>query len=94
MSYKIESLKVRNFKCFDKKKFYEFYFLQDANPTILSGPNGFGKTTFFGGIISLCERYMNISCHIVHLILPWLPSIGYPYQGQGSPQSGAVLPCG
>lgn len=46
------------------------------------------------GIISLCERYMNISCHIVHLILPWLPSIGYPYQGQGSPQSGAVLPCG
>lgn len=50
--------------------------------------------SFFGGIISLCERYMNISCHIVHLILPWLPSIGYPYQGQGSPQSGAVLPCG
>lgn len=50
MSYKIESLKVRNFKCFDKKKFYEFYFLQDANPTILSGPNGFGKTTFFDAI--------------------------------------------
>ena len=50
MSYKIESLKVRNFKCFDSKKFYEFYFIQDANPTILSGPNGFGKTTFFDAI--------------------------------------------
>ncbi len=50
MSYKIESLKVRNFKCFDQKKFYEFYFLQDTNPTILSGPNGFGKTTFFDAI--------------------------------------------
>ena len=50
MSYKIESLKVRNFKCFDNKKFYEFYFIQDTNPTILSGPNGFGKTTFFDAI--------------------------------------------
>lgn len=50
MSYKIESLKVRNFKCFDNKKFYEFYFIQDSNPTILSGPNGFGKTTFFDAI--------------------------------------------
>ena len=50
MSYKIESLKVRNFKCFDSKKFYEFYFIQDANPAILSGPNGFGKTTFFDAI--------------------------------------------
>lgn len=50
MSYKIESLKVRNFKCFDNKKFYEFYFIQGANPTILSGPNGFGKTTFFDAI--------------------------------------------
>lgn len=50
MSYKIESLKVRNFKCFDYKKFYEFYFIQDTNPTILSGPNGFGKTTFFDAI--------------------------------------------
>lgn len=50
MSYKIESLKVRNFKCFDSKKFYEFNFMQDANPTILSGPNGFGKTTFFDAI--------------------------------------------
>lgn len=50
MSCKIESLKVRNFKCFDNKKFYEFYFLHDTNPTILSGPNGFGKTTFFDAI--------------------------------------------
>ena len=50
MSYKIENLKVRNFKCFDYKKFYEFYFIQDTNPTILSGPNGFGKTTFFDAI--------------------------------------------
>lgn len=50
MSYKIESLKVRNFKCFDYKKFYEFYFVYNANPAILSGPNGFGKTTFFDAI--------------------------------------------
>lgn len=50
MSYKIESLKVRNFKCFDYKKFYEFYFVHDTNPIILSGPNGFGKTTFFDAI--------------------------------------------
>jgi hypothetical protein len=50
VSYKIESLKVRNFKCFDYKKFYEFYFVHDTNPTILSGPNGFGKTTFFDAI--------------------------------------------
>ena len=70
-------------------------------PAKLLGINGilkFSKEILkwekFRGIISLCERYMNISCHIVHLILPWLPSIGYPYQGQGSPQSGAVLPCG
>ena len=50
MSYKIESLKVRNFKCFDEKKFYEFNFKQDTNPIILSGPNGFGKTTFFDAV--------------------------------------------
>ena len=50
MSYKIESLNVRNFKCFDNKKFHEFFFIQDTNPTILSGPNGFGKTTFFDAI--------------------------------------------
>lgn len=41
---------MRNFKCFDKKKFYEFYFKQDINPVILSGPNGFGKTTFFDAV--------------------------------------------
>jgi exonuclease SbcC len=50
MSYKIESLNVRNFKCFDNKKFYEFFFIPDTNPIILSGPNGFGKTTFFDAI--------------------------------------------
>lgn len=50
MSCKIESLKVRNFKCFDEKKFYEFHFKQDTNPIILSGPNGFGKTTFFDAV--------------------------------------------
>lgn len=50
MSCKIESLKVRNFKCFDEKKFYEFHFKQDSNPIILSGPNGFGKTTFFDAV--------------------------------------------
>lgn len=50
MSYKIESLKVRNFKCFDEKKFYEFKFKHGNNPIILSGPNGFGKTTFFDAV--------------------------------------------
>lgn len=50
MSYRIESLSVRNFKCFDNSKFYTFNFAHDANTTILSGPNGFGKTTFFDAI--------------------------------------------
>ena len=50
MSYKIKNLYVKNFKCFDNKKFYKFEFEPDANPTILSGPNGFGKTTFFDAI--------------------------------------------
>ncbi len=50
MSFKIECLKLKNFKCFDDKKFYEFRFNYNANPTILSGPNGFGKTTFFDAI--------------------------------------------
>jgi DNA repair protein SbcC/Rad50 len=48
--YTISQLKVKNFKCFDDKKFYEFNFIKDRNPTILSGPNGFGKTTFFDAI--------------------------------------------
>jgi hypothetical protein len=50
MPYVIKQLRVRNFKCFDSKKFYEFNFYNDRNPTILSGPNGFGKTTFFDAV--------------------------------------------
>ncbi|MFR4987029.1 MAG: AAA family ATPase [Lachnospirales bacterium] len=50
MGFKIESLRVKNFKCFDNSKFYEFKFNYDCNPIILSGPNGFGKTTFFDAI--------------------------------------------
>lgn len=50
MPYAISQLKVRNFKCFDSKSFYKFEFYKDRNPTILSGPNGFGKTTFFDAI--------------------------------------------
>lgn len=50
MPYAISQLKVRNFKCFDSKSFYKFEFHKDRNPTILSGPNGFGKTTFFDAI--------------------------------------------
>ena len=50
MQYKIVSLRVKNFKCFDDTKFYEFCFHYEKNPIILSGPNGFGKTTFFDAI--------------------------------------------
>lgn len=50
MNYTIFQLRVRNFKCFDSKKFYQFTFQKDRNPTILSGPNGFGKTTFFDAV--------------------------------------------
>lgn len=50
MQYKIVSLRVKNFKCFDDTKFYEFCFRYEKNPIILSGPNGFGKTTFFDAI--------------------------------------------
>ena len=50
MPYKICSLKIKNFKCFDNKKFYSFNFLNTHNPIILSGPNGFGKTTFFDAV--------------------------------------------
>ena len=48
--YFINKLYIKNFKCFDNSKFYEFAFKQDANLIILSGPNGFGKTTFFDAI--------------------------------------------
>lgn len=50
MQYKIVNLRVKNFKCFDNAKFYEFCIDYEKNPVILSGPNGFGKTTFFDAI--------------------------------------------
>lgn len=50
MSFKIKSLRIRNFKCFDNKKYYKFDIDYTANPVILSGPNGFGKTTFFDAV--------------------------------------------
>lgn len=50
MQYKIVDLRVKNFKCFDNEKFYEFVINYDKNPVILSGPNGFGKTTFFDAV--------------------------------------------
>lgn len=50
MPYKISRLRVKNFKCFDNKKYYEFIIEDDRNPIILSGPNGFGKTTFFDAV--------------------------------------------
>lgn len=50
MQYKIVNLRVKNFKCFDNTKFYEFCIDYEKTPVILSGPNGFGKTTFFDAI--------------------------------------------
>lgn len=50
MQYKIVDLRVKNFKCFDDKKYYEFCIDYDKSPVVLSGPNGFGKTTFFDAI--------------------------------------------
>lgn len=50
MQYKIVNLRVKNFKCFDNTKFYEFCIDYEKNPIILSGPNGFGKTTFFDAV--------------------------------------------
>lgn len=50
MQYKIAQVRVKNFKCFDDTKFYEFIIDDRKNPIILSGPNGFGKTTFFDAI--------------------------------------------
>lgn len=50
MSYTIDNLRVKNFKCFDDSKFYEFKIDASKNPIVLSGPNGFGKTTFFDAI--------------------------------------------
>ncbi len=56
MSYKIVSLRVKNFKCFDHSKYYEFKIDNNRNPVILSGPNGFGKTTFFDAIELLLSK--------------------------------------
>lgn len=50
MQYKIVNLRVKNFKCFDDKKYYEFCIDYDKTPVVLSGPNGFGKTTFFDAV--------------------------------------------
>lgn len=50
MQYKIVNLRVKNFKCFDNAQFYEFCFDYEKNPVVLSGPNGFGKTTFFDAV--------------------------------------------
>lgn len=50
VKYKISSIKVKNFKCFDDSKFYEFNILEDRSPILLSGPNGFGKTSFYDAI--------------------------------------------
>lgn len=50
MQYKIINLRLKNFKCFDNSKYYEFRIACDNNPVILSGPNGFGKTTFFDAV--------------------------------------------
>lgn len=50
MSKRIVSLRIKNFKCFDNSRFYEFRIEVCDNLFILSGPNGFGKTTFFDAI--------------------------------------------
>jgi len=50
MQYKIANLRVKNFRCFDNAKYYEFRIDYEKNPIILSGPNGFGKTTFFDAV--------------------------------------------
>lgn len=50
MQYKIVNLRVKNFKCFDEKKYYEFCIDYNKSPIVLSGPNGFGKTTFFDAV--------------------------------------------
>lgn len=50
MSKRIVSLRIKNFKCFDNSRFYEFSIEFVDNLFILSGPNGFGKTTFFDAI--------------------------------------------
>lgn len=50
MQYRIVNLRLKNFKFFDNAKYYEFCIDYEKNPIILSGPNGFGKTTFFDAV--------------------------------------------
>lgn len=50
MQYRIKSVRLKNFKCFDSSKYYEFILDDKKNPIILTGPNGIGKTTFFDAI--------------------------------------------
>lgn len=50
MAYKIKNIRIKNFKCFNNDEFYEFDIKDNRSPFILSGPNGFGKTTFFDAI--------------------------------------------
>lgn len=50
MQYRVKSVRLKNFKCFDGSKYYEFVLDDTKNPIILTGPNGFGKTTFFDAI--------------------------------------------
>lgn len=56
MQYRIKSVRVKNFKCFDSSKYYEFILDVTKNPIILTGPNGFGKTTFFDAIELLFSK--------------------------------------
>lgn len=50
MQLRIKSIRLKNFKCFGGSKYYEFSLDDSKNPIILTGPNGFGKTTFFDAI--------------------------------------------
>ncbi len=65
MQYKIINLRVKNFKCFDNSKYYEFRIERDKNPVILSGPNGFGKTTFFDAVeLIFSKNITRLDCDI------------------------------
>lgn len=50
MQYIIKSVRVRNFKCFNNLRYYEYNIDDHRNPIIFTGPNGFGKTTFFDAV--------------------------------------------
>lgn len=61
MSNRIVNLRIKNFKCFDNSRFYEFRIDGSKNPVILSGPNGFGKTTFFDAIEIMFSNQITVS---------------------------------